>query len=274
MFTPIDNDEATVQSVVSTGYLPGLARKLRALMKTTACLAVALATPALAQDSGWSFALSPYAWTPGLTSSVETAWGTVEVEKSISDVLSDLDLAFMGAFEARNGRWSLIADLFYANLSQGRPTPLGILFSRAEIDTEAKLLSGYAGYRVLEGGPVAVDLMAGFRVNSVNLDLSLAPGLIGGQSFGMSETWVDPLIGGRARFTITDRWFATVLADVGGFRTGSDLTWQIFGSLGYQIDERWSVQGGWRYVAIKKEIEGSIVATDFSGPLLGFTARF
>ena len=159
MFTPIDNDEATVQSVVSTGYLPGLARKLRALMKTTACLAVALATPALAQDSGWSFALSPYAWTPGLTSSVETAWGTVEVEKSISDVLSDLDLAFMGAFEARNGRWSLIADLFYANLSQGRPTPLGILFSRAEIDTEAKLLSGYAGYRVLEGGPVAVDLI-------------------------------------------------------------------------------------------------------------------
>jgi len=29
----------------------------------------------LAQDSGWSFALSPYAWTPGLTSSVDTAWG-------------------------------------------------------------------------------------------------------------------------------------------------------------------------------------------------------
>ncbi|MDG4561899.1 MAG: hypothetical protein P9E88_11450, partial [Candidatus Competibacter sp.] len=81
---------------------------------TVACLAVALATPALAQDSGWSFALSPYAWTPGLTSSAETAWGTVEVDKSIGDVLSDLDVAFMGAFEARNGPWSLIADLFYA----------------------------------------------------------------------------------------------------------------------------------------------------------------
>jgi len=241
---------------------------------TVACLAVALATPALAQDSGWSFALSPYAWTPGLTSSAETAWGTVEVDKSIGDVLSDLDVAFMGAFEARNGRWSLIADLFYADLSQSRSTPLGILFSRAEIETEAKLLSGYAGYRVFEGGQVAVDLMAGFRVNSVNLDLSLAPGLLAGQRFGMSETWVDPLIGGRARFDITDGWFATIFADVGGFRTGSDLTWQIFGSFGYQFNERWSVQGGWRYVAIEKTINGRDVEIDLNGPLLGFTVRF
>ncbi len=93
----------------------------------------------------------------------------------------------MGAFEARNGRWSLIADLFYANISQSRPTPLGVLFSQVEIETEAKLLSGYAGYRVFEGGQIAVDLMAGFRVNSVDLDVSLAPDLLQGQRFGMSE---------------------------------------------------------------------------------------
>lgn len=241
---------------------------------TVACLAVALATPALAQDSGWSFALSPYAWTPGLTSSVETAWGTVEVDKSIGDVLSDLDLAFMGAFEARNGRWSLIADLFYANLSQSRPTPLGVLFSRAEFETEAKLLSGYAGYRAFENDQVALDAMVGLRINSVDLDISLSPGLLQGQRFGASDTWVDPLIGGRARFAITDRWFATALVDVGGFRGGSDLTWQIFGSLGYQFNERWSVQGGWRYVVIEKTINGRDVELDLNGPLLGFTVRF
>ena len=241
---------------------------------TVACLAVTLATPALAQDSGWSFALSPYAWTPGLTSSVETAWGTVEVDKSIGDVLSDLDVAFMGAFEARNGPWSLIADLFYANLSQSRPTPLGVLFSRAEFETEAKLLSGYAGYRVFENDQVALDAMVGLRINSVDLDISLSPGLLQGQRFGASETWVDPLVGGRVRFAITDRWFATALVDVGGFRGGSDLTWQIFGSLGYQFDERWSVQGGWRYVSIEKEINGRDVELDLNGPLLGFTVRF
>jgi hypothetical protein len=87
-----------------------------------------LAGPAAAQTSGWSFAVSPYAWVPGISTAVDTAWGTVEVDKSSSDVLSKLDVAFMGAFEARKGRWGLIADLFYANLSQSRATPLGLLF--------------------------------------------------------------------------------------------------------------------------------------------------
>jgi len=233
-----------------------------------------LAGPAAAQTSEWTFAVSPYAWVPGITVAVDTAWGTVEVDKSSSDVLSKLDVAFMGAFEARNGRWGLIADLFYANLSQSRATPLGLLFSRARIETEAKALSAYAAYRIHEDDRTSVDLMAGLRVNSLDIDLSLSPGLLPGQSFDIGETWVDPLIGGRVRFAITDHWFATALADVGGLDVGSDLTWQVFASLGYQFDDRWSVQGGWRHVAIDKEIDGRDVENDFSGPLLGFTVRF
>jgi len=70
------------------------------------------------------------------------------------------------------------------------------------------------------------------------------------------------------------RWFATAFADVGGFDVGSDFTWQVFASLGYQFNERWSVQGGWRSFVIDKEIDGRDVDTDFNGPLLGFTVRF
>ena len=136
----------------------------------------------------------------GITTSVDTAWGTVEVDKSSSDVLSKLGVAFMGAFEARNGRWGLIADLFYADLSQSRGTPLGLLFSRARFETEAKALSAYAAYRIHEDNRVSVDLMAGLRVNSLDIDLSLSPGLLPSQRLGTGETWVDPLIGGRLRF--------------------------------------------------------------------------
>ncbi len=238
-----------------------------------ACMAVVCAGQASAQGSGWSFALSPYLWAPGITSSVETRWGTVEVDKSSRDVLSKLDFAFMGAFEARTGRWGLIADLFYADLSQSRATPLGLLFSRAQVETEATALSAYAAYRIHEDDRTSVDLLAGLRVNSLDVDLSLSPGLLRGQRIGVSETWVDPLIAGRVRFAITDHWFATAFADVGGF-DGSDFTWQVFASLGYQFDDRWSVQGGWRHFVIDKEIDGRDVDTDFNGPLLGFTVRF
>jgi outer membrane receptor protein involved in Fe transport len=237
-------------------------------------MTVLIAGPAAAQSPGWSFAVSPYAWVPGITAAVGTAWGTIEVEKTSSDVLSKLDLAFMGALEARTGRWGLIADLFYADLSQRRATPLGVLFSQGRIKTEARALSGYAAYRVAQNERVTLDLMAGFRVNSVDLDLSLSPGLLPGQRVGVSETWVDPLIGGRTRVAITDRWFATAFADVGGLSAASDLTWQVLATLGYQFNERWSLEGGWRYVSIEKKIEGRDVKTDFSGPLLGVTARF
>jgi outer membrane receptor protein involved in Fe transport len=239
-----------------------------------ATLAAVLAGPAMAQSSGWDFAVSPYLWAPGINASVGTALGTVGVDKSSRDVLSDLDLAFMGTFEARNGRWGLIADLFYAELSQSRATPLGLLFSRARIEIAAKELSGYAAYRVNENDRVALDLMAGFRVSSIDLDLSLSPGLLGGRRLGVSETWIDPVIGGRVRFAITDKWFATAFGDVGGAGGDSDLTWQAFASLGYQFNPRWSVQGGWRYFSAEKEIEGRDVKIDYSGPLLGFTARF
>jgi hypothetical protein len=79
-----------------------------------------------AQSPAWSVAVSPDAWVPGITASVGTAWGAVGVGKTSSEVLSKLELAFMGAFEARKGRWGLIADLFYADLSQSRATPLGL----------------------------------------------------------------------------------------------------------------------------------------------------
>lgn len=241
---------------------------------TVACLALMVVGPATAQNSDWSFALSPYVWVPSITTRVETDWGRLAVDKSHGDVLAKLDVAFMGVFEARKGPWGLIADLFYADLTQSRDTPLGLLFSRARMEIQAKALSGYAAYRVHEDDRVALDLMAGLRVYAVDIDVSLSPGLLPGQRLGMSTSWVDPLLGARARLAITDQWFATALADLGGFGVGSDLTWQLFASLGYQINDRWSVQGGWRYVSIDKPIDGRDVDLDFNGPLLGFTARF
>ena len=233
-----------------------------------------LAAPVAAQDSGWSFALSPYLWAPGIKSSVDTVWGSVEVDKDTGDVLSSLDLAFMGALEARNGRWGLIADLFYADLSESRATPLGLLFSRARMEVEAKAMSAYVAYRVADDERAAIDLMAGLRVSAIDLDLTLSPGRLPRQRLGVSETWVDPVIGARARVALGDKWFATVFGDVGGAGGDSDLTWQLFASIGYQIDPRWSVQGGWRWFSAEKEIDGLDVETDFSGPLLGLTVRF
>jgi hypothetical protein len=238
-----------------------------------AALAAALSAPAAAQD-GWSVTLSPYAWTPGIAASVGTRFGELEADASVGDVLSALDLAGMGVVEARNGRWGLIADLLYADLTERRDSPFGALFSRARVDTELTLASGYLAVRLHEDARVAVDAMAGLRAVSVDLDVTLARGDLRARSFGVGDSWVDPLVGGRLRLALTDRWFAAAFADLGGFGGGSDLTWQSVGTIGYRFDDRWSAQGGWRQLVIEKRIDGRDVTLDLGGPLLGVTLAF
>ena len=237
-------------------------------------LIAALGGPALAQENGWSFALSPYLWTPGISSSVATGFGTLDADASIDDVLSALDFAVMGAFEARNGRWGLIADLVYSDLTETNDTPFGVLFSQARVDTDLTMATVYAGYRVHEDDRVALDVLVGARAVWLDVDVGLRPGALPARSFGLSDDWVDPLVGLRGRIDLNDRWFATALADVGGFDAGSDLTWQVLATLGYQFNARWSVQGGWRQLSIEKEMEGRDVELDLGGPALGFTVRF
>ena len=106
-----------------------------------------------------------------------------------------------------------------------------------------------------------------------DLDVRLSPGVQTGQSFDLGESWIDPIIGGRVLVSLNDRWSATALADVGG-SGGSDLTWQAVATLGYQINDRWSVQGGWRHISVEREMNGLNVEFDLSGPVLGLTARF
>lgn len=237
-------------------------------------LVATLNGPAVAQENGWSFALSPYLWTPGISSSVGTQFGTLDANASVGDVLSATKFAAMGSFEARKGNWGLIADFLYSDLEERGETPFGVLFSRARIDTELTMLGGYAAYRLYEDGRVALDAMGGIRATWLNIGVSLSPGALPGQNFSTDESWVDPLIGVRARIALSHRWIAMALADIGGFGAGSDLTWQVLASLGYQFNERWSVQGGWRHLSTKKDLGGRDIKLELGGPFLGVTVRF
>lgn len=241
---------------------------------TAALMAGPIAGPAAAQDSGWEFSISPYLWTPGATSSIETAFGTVEADASIGDVISSTDFVLMGVFEARRGRWGMIADLVYADLSERKNTPFGALFSGATVETELRVASGYVAYRLHEDAQVSVDLLGGFRAVSADLGVRLAPGALPGQRFSVDDNWVDPVLGTRVRLALNERWHLTAMADFGGSGGGSDRTWQAVATLGYQISDRWSVQGGWRHMSIDRDIGGRDVDIDLGGPLIGLTVRF
>lgn len=60
-----------------------------------------------------------------------------------------------------------------------------------------------------------------------------------------------------------DKWFATAIVD--GGQTADDTTWQVFGSVGYRFNQRWSTQVGYRYMQIEKDFGDNDVTIDLSG---------
>ena len=243
-------------------------------MKTLVIGAIALlgAESAAAQDTSWTYSATFYGWFPGMTTSVETDAGTIESEVSASDSLSNLDMAFMGTFGAQKGRWGIVGDLLYIDLSDSTDTPLG-LFGNADVEVTATTFSGYALYRVTSEPAVVFDIGAGFRAFDLGVDLELTPGSLPGRSQSVSDRWVDPLIAARLALPINEDWSLTGFADWGG-TGGGDETWQVFGSVKYAFNDRWSTQLGYRYMDISKEIEGRKVSVDLGGPLLAVSYSF
>jgi hypothetical protein len=55
-------------------------------------------------------------------------------------------------------------------------------------------------------------------------------------------TWIDPVVGMRAKQRLSQKQFVSAMLDVGGFGVSSDSTWQMYGGAGYQMTpvSRWS----------------------------------
>ncbi len=231
------------------------------------------ATPALAQD--WTFDGSIYLWFPKTDVALDTPLGSVEGSLSISDALQDLDMAFMGAIEARTGNWGFIGDFIYFNVSPTAPTPRGLAFSEVVVDTKLTMLSGYGMYRVHADERTSVDLGFGARAYWSDVTTTFSGNLAATRVFEADDNWVDPLLAARIKANFNEKWYGALFLDAGGFGVGSDSTYQIIATVGYRINDRWSVQGGYRYLDIDKdEDELSDLNISLSGPILGAVYRF
>jgi hypothetical protein len=71
-----------------------------------------------ASDSnGWAFQLTPYLWMTGFNGILKIRNQTVPVSASFSDIFERLNFGFMGVFDTRKGRFGLLLDTLYTNLS-------------------------------------------------------------------------------------------------------------------------------------------------------------
>jgi len=100
------------------------------------------------------------------------------------------------------------------------------------------------------------------------------PGLTLSRTTSVNENWVDPVVGVRAQFELSEKWSGTVFADYGGFRSGSE-TWQVLLTADYNINENWVARVGYRHIAVDHDLKnGTAFSFDQSGPMFGATYRF
>jgi hypothetical protein len=224
--------------------------------------------------SGWEFAVTPYLWASGAKVKIETPQGeNFKVDESFGDILGDLKFALMGAFEAKHGRFVSVQDLMYLSLGSSADGHIGPIPLEADVDEKMLTTTHLFGYRVVDNGPMFVDLFAGGRITSIKVDLDIS-GPLQTIERNSKKTQFGPVIASRVRFPLGGRWGTALYGDIGGFGVGADLSWQLLGTVQYDLNDRWRLAAGWRHFYAKQSKNDFDVHMKLDGPILGVTYRF
>ncbi|MHC4075195.1 MAG: hypothetical protein ACYSRZ_02105, partial [Planctomycetota bacterium] len=195
---------------------------------------------------------TPYFWAAELKGDATLRGRTGPVDVSFSDLLDNLDIAFMGRLEAWDGKWGLFLDGLYMDLGAEFSTPQGLV--SADIDVKMTMLEFGIGHRLLEttvgqdnNQKLLFDLLGGGRYINLEGEVDIVPGgplgVLPGRTFGRRGEWVDPIVGGRLRWDINDKLATAVRFDFGGFDIGdgSNLTWNLLAGIDYKLKENMSL---------------------------------
>lgn len=224
--------------------------------------------------SGWEFAITPYLWASGTKVDIDTPQGeSIKVDESFFDILDDLKFAMMGAFEARKGRFVMVNDLMFLSLGSSADGHIGPIPIEADVDEKLLATTHLFGYRVVDNGPMFVDLFAGGRITSIKVNLDIDTPL-GSFDRSSKKTQFGPVIASRFRAPLGGKWGAAIYGDLGGFGVGADLSWQLLGTIQYDLSDRWRLAAGWRHFYAKQSKNDFDVRMKLDGPILGVTFRF
>jgi len=251
-----------------------------------ALLTALCVTPVLAQSESpatadeWQYAGALYLWGADVTG--KTVRGS-EVEVDFSDLFDALEFGVMGAFEARKGNWSVLADLFFTRFEVDRTADLSIpvgpvqvpVTTALSLDIDVWIVHLMGGYNLYSEGMSRLDVTFGARYLDATMDMflelqSLGPGQ--SRTISSSRTAFDGIVGLKGNATLGEKWFLPYYVDIGA--GDSDFTWQAAAGIGYRAGRVWDVALVYRHLEWQFDTSRVIEEVDFSGPTLGVIFRW
>lgn len=249
-------------------------------MKRAALFSAALAVASVSSDRAalaadgappgddWKFVVAPYVWGSALEGRAVVQGNEASIDLSASDIFDHLEIGFMAMMVARKRDWGITGDVIYVALGATSDTP------PADIDPTLQIV-GVSGVRRLSDW---ADVTFGARWNRVEGEIHFKPPM--NLDVGRTRDWVDPIVGVVLRTPGRGRWQAALIADVGGFGVGSDSTWQVFPTVGFDLTKSKSVsmELGWRLLDVDYDNDDESDPFEYDvryqGPVAGLAIRF
>lgn len=249
----------------------------------SAALLFLAAMPAGAADAPtadeWKFTADLYGFLAGIGG--KTGSGD-DIDIPFDKILDNLDMTFMGGLGASKGKWSFAVDIVYMDLSADNKSdftlPIGheglTVSTSASVDLKSWIVTPTIGYQLIDAERGSLNLIAGVRYFSMDIDFNLkATGPFTTRKFKLSaspDVW-DGIVGVKGQLNLGSSWFLPCYADVGG--GDSQLTWQVFGGVGYRF-QHLDLVAGYRYLAYEFDPNPAVDKLNISGPLVGLRFHF
>ena len=236
------------------------------------------------EEGDWEFAIDPYIWALRLDGDVTVRGQKSEMDASFGDIWDDLNLAAMAEFRVRKNRFGFVVSPIYAALEADN-TVSGV---KVEADMDIFIGSFEGSYRL---GPYPLTDAGGSGKPAVTIepliggrytDLELTLDFKGVAKFRGSQDWLDPIVGVRTIWDLSERWSFGAAGNIGGFGVGSDFAWEAWGLFAYRFslfgeDNAKFLLG---YRALSQDYDDGHGARKFEydttmhGPLVGLSIGF
>lgn len=200
--------------------------------------------------------------------SLDTTIGISPPADSDTSLFDVLDFGVLLTAEARKGNWGVIGEFNYLSLSDEFTFAGG--FVRGESELRGTMGGAALVYRFIGDNRASADVFAGFRIWSLEAtaDFRILP------TASRTATFVDPILGLRGTYFVTDNVFLTGLVEIGGFGAGSDFQWEVIGRMSYRFSDTISAGIGYRHLAIDVSRGGLAVDAVISGPFVAIDFNF
>jgi len=200
-----------------------------------------------AAEKEWEFGIGAYLWSAGLNGTTGIGPANIDVDASFKDIFENLDRAVMLRGKASKEQWGFYFDYAYLRL---KPDDVELLLG----DASLKLTQNYADFGMRFAITPSLDFLWGLRYLDVEpqLDLTIGPETTRLQT---SADWVDPYLGLKYVWKLTENWSFDLRGDIGGFKVfdGSDLAWMAEAQVTHRPSDRWVWGFGYRHYDVNYE---------------------